>query len=322
MAIQDLEKSSVGEDLGWALPSAKEILTLPIEELFSRLKTSLDGLSSEEVERRLEVFGYNELVRKKKRAAVVEFLFHFRSPLVIILLVAGLISGFFGEVANAVIIFAIVIFSVTLDFYQESKAERAAEMLRQKVATTATVLRDGVKREVRLAEIVPGDIIFLSAGDIVPADARVINAKDLFVNQSALTGESFPVEKIGLPLKSYDPSITEWNNYLFMGTSVVSGTATAVVVKTGSHTEYGKIAKRLVEREPETEFQRGIRSFGYMIMQVTFLLVLFVFFINALYMRSVLDSLLFAVALAVGLTPELLPMIISVNLSKGAVSMA
>ncbi|MEM0358152.1 MAG: magnesium-translocating P-type ATPase [Candidatus Bathyarchaeia archaeon] len=322
MAIQDLEKSSVGEGLGWALPSAEEVLTLPVEELLSRLKSSLNGLSSEEAKRRLEFFGYNELVKRKRKAIIIDFLSHFKSPLIIILLIAGMISGFFGEITNMAIIIVIVLFSVVLDFYQESKAERAAEMLKQRVATTATVLRDGVKKEVRLAEIVPGDIIFLSAGDIVPADARVISAKDLFVNQSALTGESFPVEKTGLPLKSFDPSITEWNNYLFMGTSVVSGTATAVVVKTGSHTEYGKIAKRLVEREPETEFQRGIRSFGYMIMQVTFLLVLFVFFINALYMRSVLDSLLFAVALAVGLTPELLPMIISVNLSKGAVSMA
>jgi Mg2+-importing ATPase len=322
MVVQNLEGSRVGEVLGWALPGADEILTLPVEELLLRLKSSLDGLSSEEVKRRLEVFGYNELVRRKKRAAIFEFLSHFKSPLIIILLIAGLVSGFFGEFVNTAIIFAIVMFSVVLDFYQESKAEGAAEMLKQRVATTATVLRDGVKREVRLAEIVPGDIVYLSAGDIVPADARVINAKDLFVNQSALTGESFPVEKTGLPLKSYDPSITEWENYLFMGTSVVSGTATAVVVKTGSLTEYGKIAKRLVERETETEFQRGIRSFGYMIMQVTFLLVLLVFFINALYMRSVLDSLLFAVALAVGLTPELLPMIISVNLSKGVVQMA
>ncbi|MEM3616308.1 MAG: magnesium-translocating P-type ATPase [Candidatus Bathyarchaeia archaeon] len=322
MVIQDLKGSSANEGLGWALPSAEEALTLPVEEIFSRLKSSMDGLSSEEVKRRLEVFGYNELARRKKRATVINFLSHFKSPLIIILLIAGMISGFFGEVANTAIIFVIVTFSVVLDFYQESKAEMAAEMLKQRVATTATVLRDGIKSEVRLAEIVPGDIIYLSAGDIVPADARVISAKDLFVNQSALTGESFPVEKASLPLKSYDPSITEWSNYLFMGTSVVSGTATAVVVKTGSHTEYGKIAKRLVEREPETEFQRGIRSFGYMIMQVTFLLVIFVFFINALYMRSVLDSLLFAVALAVGLTPELLPMIISVNLSKGAVLMA
>jgi len=321
MVAQKSEEPSIG-DLGWALPSTEEVLTLSVEELLSRMKSSLDGLSSEEAKRRLEFFGFNELVRKKKRVAITGFLSHFKSPLVIILLIAGLISGFFGEVVNMTIILVIVIFSVVLDFYQESNAEKAAEMLRQRVATTATVSRDKVKREVRLVEIVPGDIIFLSAGTISPADARVISAKDLFVNQSALTGESFPVEKNGLPLKSYDQSLTEWSNYLFMGTSVVSGTATAVVVKTGSLTEYGRIAKRLVEKEPETEFQRGIRSFGYMIMQVTFLLVIFVFFINALYMRSVLDSLLFAVALAVGLTPELLPMIISVNLSKGAVLMA
>lgn len=184
------------------------------------------------------------------------------------------------------------------------------------------VLRDGVRRVVRLAEIVPGDFIYLSADDIIPADARVISVNDLFVDQSALTGESFPVEKAAAPLKAYELTITEWGNYLFKGTSVVSRSATAVVVKTGGLTGCGKIAKRLVAREPETESQRGILSFGYMIMQVTFMLVIFVFFINALYMRSILDSLLFAAALAVGLTPELLPMIISVNLSKGAVSMA
>ncbi|MEM2293491.1 MAG: magnesium-translocating P-type ATPase [Nitrososphaerota archaeon] len=322
MSNRKMKNVIVSEVLGWALPSAEEVLTLPVEELLSRLKSSIDGLSSEEAEKRLRIFGFNELAKKQKRAAIVEFISHFRNPLVIILLIAGLISGFFGEVVDTAIIFIIVTFSVILDFYQESKAEKAAEMLKQRVATTATVLRDGTKREVRLAEIVPGDIIYLSAGDIVPADARVISAKDLFMNQSVLTGESFPVEKTDSPLKSYDPSITEWSNYLFMGTSVVSGTATAVVVKTGSHTEYGKITKKLVEKEVETEFHRGIRSFGYMIMQVTFLLVIFVFFINALYMRSILDSLLFAVALAVGLTPELLPMIISINLSKGAVSMA
>ncbi|MEM2889132.1 MAG: magnesium-translocating P-type ATPase [Candidatus Bathyarchaeia archaeon] len=174
----------------------------------------------------------------------------------------------------------------------------------------------------RLSEIVPGDIVCLSAGDIVPADARVIVAKDLFLNQSSLTGESFPVEKTSMPVKAKGTVPTEWNNCLFMGTSVVSGTATAVVLKTGGLTEYGKIAKRLVEKEPETEFERGVKGFGFLIMQVTFLLVLFVFFINAFYKRDILESLLFAVALAVGLTPELLPMIITVNLSKGALAMS
>ncbi|MEM2106143.1 MAG: cation-transporting P-type ATPase, partial [Candidatus Bathyarchaeia archaeon] len=147
VVVQNLERSSVGEVLGWALLGAEEVLTLPVEELLSRLKTSPDGLSSEEAGRRLEVFGYNELVRKKRRAAILDFLSHFKSPLIIILLIAGLVSSFFGEVVNTAIIFVIVTFSVVLDFYQEFKAERAAEMLRQRVATTATVLRDGVKKE-------------------------------------------------------------------------------------------------------------------------------------------------------------------------------
>ncbi|MEM2927222.1 MAG: cation-transporting P-type ATPase, partial [Candidatus Bathyarchaeia archaeon] len=143
MVVQNLEGSSFGEVLGWALPSTEEVLTLPIEELISRLKSSLDGLSSEDVKRRLEFFGYNELVRKRRRAAIIDFLSHFKSPLIIILLTAGLVSGFFGEVANTAITFVIVTLSVALDFYQESKAERAAEMLKQRVATTATVLREG-----------------------------------------------------------------------------------------------------------------------------------------------------------------------------------
>ncbi|MEM2248953.1 MAG: magnesium-translocating P-type ATPase [Candidatus Bathyarchaeia archaeon] len=302
--------------------SIVDVLTLPVDALLDRLGSSLSGLSSEEVERRLKVFGYNEVAKRRKKSLIIGFLYHFRNPLTIILLIAGLISYFLGERESATIVFSIVIMSTLLDFYQEHKAERAAELLRERVALTATVIRDGVKREVKITEIVPGDIILLSAGDIVPADARVINAKDLFVDQSALTGESFPVEKTPTPLKSGDLPITGWSNYLFMGTSVVSGSAMAVVVRTGGQTEYGRISRALAARGPETEFQRGIRRFGYMIMETTFLLVLFIFFINALYKRDVLESLLFAVSLAVGLTPELLPMIISINLSRGAIDMA
>ncbi|MCX8153000.1 MAG: magnesium-translocating P-type ATPase [Candidatus Bathyarchaeota archaeon] len=307
---------------GWAISSSEELLSLSNEELFILLGTSLAGLSSAEAEKRLKIYGSNELAKKEKRTSIAEFLSHFRSPLIIILMIAGVISGFLGEVMNVAIIFFIIFVSIILDFYQETKAEKAAEMLKEKVTTTATVLRDGKKREVKLSEIVPGDIIYLSAGDIVPADARVLVAKDLFLNQSALTGESFPVEKTPAPLKTRGTSITEWNNCLFMGTSVVSGTATAVVLKTGSLTEYGRIAKKLIEKEPETEFEKGLRGFGFLIMQATFLLVMLVFLINALYKRDVLESLLFAVALAVGLTPELLPMILSVNLSKGALAMS
>ncbi|MEM4465070.1 MAG: magnesium-translocating P-type ATPase [Ignisphaera sp.] len=314
--------SDIDENPDQVLPSTEEILTLPVEKLLLRLKSSLNGLTSEEVKRRLELFGYNELPTRKRRTIIVDFLSHFKNPLVVILLIAGLISGFLADMTDMVIIYTIVLFSIIVDFYQEHKAEREAEMLRQRVATKATVLRDGVKKEIRLEEIVPGDIVLLSAGDIVPADARIISAKDLLVDESVLTGESFPIEKTDQPLKSYEPLITKWGNYLFMGTSVVSGAAMALVVKTGSSTEYGKIAKRLARRKGETEFEKELQRFGYMVMQVTFLLVTIVFFINALYMRGVLDSLLFAVALAVGLTPELLPMIVTVTLSKGAVLMA
>jgi Mg2+-importing ATPase len=304
---------------------ASEYLSLPVNEMLARLETSPAGLDSQEAQKRLEIYGRNELARKKKRAAVVNFLSRFKSPLVIILMVAGAVSAALGSIPSVIVIYTMVILSVSLAYYQESNASKAAELLREKVATSATVLRDKVKQEIKLPFIVPGDIIYLSAGDITPADARVIEAKDLFVNQSSLTGESFPVEKTTAPIKTEEPSITEWTNYLFMGTSIVSGTAMAVVVRTGGFTEYGKIAQRLVEKVPETEFEIGIKRFGFLIMQVTLLLVLFVFMVNALLhpnAQGILTALLFAVALAVGLTPELLPMIITINLSKGAMAMS
>lgn len=307
------------------LLTAEDMVSLPIEELMARLKASPLGLSSEQATERLEVYGRNELAREHQHHALKEFLLHFKSPLVIILLIAGIISGYFGEIANTAIILTIILISVILDYYQESKAERAAQLLKQKVTSTATVLRDNLKQEIKLPEIVPGDIIYLSAGDIAPADSRVISAKDLFINQSSLTGESFPVEKTAGAIKATEGSITEWSNFCFTGTSVVSGTSAALVVKTGSATEYGKIAKKLIEKAPETEFERGIKSFGFLIMQVTFLLVIFVFLIISLRnptTSGVVTALLFAVALAVGLTPELLPMIITINLSRGAMAMS
>ena len=261
---------------------------------------------------------------KDRRASVfVEFLSHFKSPLTIILIIAAIISGVVGQLVNAAIIFAIVLVSVILDFTQEYRAGKAAEALRKRVATTATTLRNGTKQDIEVSELVPGDIIALTVGDIVPADARIISAKDLFADQSALTGESFPVEKTGEPVNIANiADSTKWNNYLFMGTSVTNGTATAIVVRTGRATRYGEIIQKSVEKKPETEFEGGLRRFGYLILQVTFALVIFVFFINALFRRGVLESLLFAVALAVGMTPGLLPMILSINLSRGATAMS
>jgi Mg2+-importing ATPase len=302
-----------------------DFLTVSNDEVLASLKTSPQGLSSQEVARRLETYGPNELAEKKKRAGPIEILYHLRNPLVLILLIAGLVAGVTGELINAVIIFSIVFLSVVLDVYQETKAENAAEALKDRVATMATVFRDGAKKEVKLAEVVPGDILNLSAGDMVPADSRLISAKDLNLNQSALTGEAFPVEKSADPLSSKTTDLTAWNNYVFLGTSVVSGLGTAVVVKTGSSTEYGQIAKQLAGKTPETEFEKGLRRFGALMTEITLFLVVFVFLVNAVFFsgtRTILESLLFAVALAVGLTPELLPMILSINLSRGAVAMS
>jgi Mg2+-importing ATPase len=303
----------------------QELLTLPADQVLAQLKTSQSGLSSQEVQSRLATYGPNELAKKKKNTGFIEILNHLRSPLVLILLIAALISGFVGDITDAVIIYIIVFLSVTLDVYQETKAQNAADKLKERVTIKATVLRDDVKQDVKLSEIVPGDIVYLIAGDLVPADCRLISAKDLNLNQSALTGEAFPVEKNADPLSTATSDITSWNNYVFMGTSVVSGTGTAVVAKTGSLTEYGGIAKALVTKAPETEFEKGLKRFSALMTEITLFLVIFVFFVNAFFYlgsRSILESLLFAVALAVGMTPELLPMILAINLSQGAVAMS
>jgi Mg2+-importing ATPase len=321
------ENKNLQKSVGWAqTASPEDILCVPIDDVLARLKTSRSGLTSSQATESLKIYGYNEVAKKKRTTAVVKFLLSFKNPLMLILLFAGVLTGLLGDRVEAAIILMIVLVGVVLMFFQESKAEKAADELKEKVATTATVVRDNVSREIKLSDVVPGDVVTLSAGDIVPADGRLISAKDFFVDQSALTGESFPLEKTPSALTAQEAcSINEWNNYLFMGTSVVSGSATAVVVKTGSSTDYGKIVKKLVERRPETEFEKGLRRFGYLIMQVTFLLVVFVFFVKAYSApntRGILDALLFSVSLAVGLTPELLPVILSVNLSKGALAMS
>ena len=305
------------------LESSVGAVSLPTDEFLSRMGTSTEGLSTEEASKRLETYGTNEVVRGQKRSGIIEFLSHFRSPITLILIVSAIISAFLGDPLDAGIIIIIVLVSVTLDFTQEFRANKAAEALKKRVATTATVSRDGTKQELEISELVPGDIVQLSAGDIVPADARIINAKDFFVDQSALTGESFPVEKTIEPVAiTATADSNKWNNYLFMGTSVTAGTGVAVIVKTGSYTDYGEIAKKSAERKPETEFESGLRKFGYLIMQVTFVLVIAVFFINAFFKHTLIDSLLFSVALAVGLTPGLLPVILSINLSRGATAMS
>ncbi|HEY3373693.1 MAG TPA: magnesium-translocating P-type ATPase [Candidatus Aquicultor sp.] len=295
---------------------------IPLGELLPPLATTPQGLSTTEVQHRLQIVGPNSVAKEHRFSAVFEFLRFFLNPLVIALIAASIVSFAVGERISASIIIAMVVLSVTLNFYQVFQAQHATESLRQQVALTTTVVRDGKERELPVEDLAPGDIIKLYAGSLVPADARLLEANDLFVRESALTGESLPVEKTAADLPPGVHGITDASNSVFLGTAAQSGIATAVVVHTGLATEFGGIAERLAEREPETEFDRGIAGFSFLIIRVIILLVLFVFAVNVLFKRPILESLLFAIALAVGLTPELLPVILSVTLAQGAKRMA
>jgi len=282
----------------------------------------LSGLTNEEAARRIKQFGNNTIDANKRKDVFKELLSHFRSPLILILITATIISYSLGETINASIILFMILLSVAIDFYQEQDARNAAERLKLSVKSKATVLRSGSEYEIFHEGICIGDIIMLSAGKIVPADARILFAKDFFVNQSSLTGESFPGEKSSEPINSDTQDLSDLSNIVFMGSSVISGTSKAIVVKTGAATEFGKIAKKLVAPEAETEFSKGIKEFGYLIMKVTIVLVLFIFLINAVLKHDLLESFMFSLAVAVGLTPELLPMIMAVTMSKGSAHMA
>ena len=301
--------------------SEQQYHTISEEDLFSNLSSSPDGLTAVQAEKNLAVYGLNDISHIHKRPVILQFLGHFKNLLVIILLFAAVVSVAVGEITDAAIIFIIVFASVTLDFFQEYKAENAAELLKKKIITKATVFRDGKTEELPIISLVPGDLISMTAGDIIPADARLLSAKDFYVNQSSLTGEPFPVAKTAVMADPKEP-LTEAGNYVFLGTSVVSGMAKAMITRTGANTEFGKVAKTLVERPPETEFERGLRQFSLLMSKIVFSLVIIVFFINALFKHDILQSLIFSIALAVGMTPELLPMILSLNLSKGALAMS
>jgi P-type Mg2+ transporter len=274
-----------------------------------------NGLSAAEAARRFALYGANEVAPGAVRSDLVIFLSHFAHPLVLILLFASVVSAFLGEAANASIIAIIILLSVTLDYVQERRSGKAAERLRQAVALRATVIRDGAAHTIPARELVPGDLVQLAAGDLVPADACILEAKDFFVDQAAFTGESFPVEKTA-------GETNEKEHMVYLGTSVTSGEALVTLTRTGAATEFAHLARTLAAKPPETEFERGTRGFGLFIMRVVLGLVLFVFFVNVAFHRHTLDSFLFAVALAVGLTPGLLPMIMSVTLAHGAIRLA
>ncbi|MGA9399243.1 cation-translocating P-type ATPase [Haladaptatus sp.] len=292
-----------------------------VDGLFAELDTTRAGLSTETARQRLEAYGYNRFQRKERLSVVRLFARQFKSAIVLLLLFAAVLSFLLGEKTETWIIFAIVLLSGLLGFWQEYSATNAVEELLSLVEIEAEVVRDGEPSAVKIDEVVPGDITHLNAGDTIPGDCRLLEAESLHVNEAVLTGETFPVEKTPGTVSPTAP-IADRTNSLFMGTHVVSGEATAVVVRTGEETELGQISERLQYRPPETDFERGIRHFGHLLLEVTLLLVLAIFAINVYFQRPIFDSFLFALALAVGLTPQLLPAIITINLASGARDMA
>lgn len=293
----------------------------PVERLLAAVDSRIGGLSSREADERRARFGPNAL-RASSRAGPLLLLFsQFRSPLVLVLVGAAIVSAVVQQWADAAIVLMVVVGSGMLGFVQEYTATTAVEKLRARVSIQARVLRDGEPRSIPAEDVVPGDIVLLSAGSLIPADGVVLEVKDCSVNQAVLTGETFPAEKRPGPVEART-GMSERTNCVFMGTSVRSGTARALIVRTGSATAFGQVAERLRLRPPETEFERGIRQFGYLLTQVMTVLVLTVFAVNVFTAKPPVDSLLFAIALAVGLTPELLPAIISVTLASGAQEMA
>ncbi|MBU1660014.1 MAG: magnesium-translocating P-type ATPase [Chloroflexi bacterium] len=311
--MQDIWNMSAEEShLYWALSK---------DDALARVDSSEQGLTDENAWQRLDEVGHNLLITKEKITPLKIFLSQFKSPIVLILLFATAVSMFVQEWVDAIIILAIVLGSALLSFYQEYNASNAVAKLKAQVSLKSMVLRDGQKAEIPAEEIVPGDIVLLSAGSLIPADGILLEAQDFFVNQAVLTGETFPVEK-KIDAVAADASLAERTNCVFMGTNVRSGSAKALIVETGERTAFGQIADSLNLRPPETEFERGVRHFGLLLAEMMLVMVVLVFAFNVYFHKPVLDSLLFSIALAVGLTPQLLPAIIGVNLSKGSQSMA
>lgn len=291
-------------------------------DAYTLLQSNGGGLSDASVRERQKRLGLNILSQKKERNIVVQLLLRFLNPLVLVLLIIAAFSLFFGDQFSAILVSGMAVISVLLSFTQEYKAGKEAEKLSSMVHTTAAVYRNGALQELQMAQIVPGDIVELVAGDMIPADMRILVSKDLFVNQSSFTGESFPVEKFPEPIDAQSCSIVDMRNIAFMGSSVVSGTARGIVIETGSHTEFGALAKHLEESTHVSGFDLGIRKLTWLMIQFMIVLVFLIFTINAAFRSSWVEALLFSLAVAVGLTPEMLPMVVTLNLSKGAIAMS
>ena len=299
-----------------------DLCSWSVDDACSDLETSLQGLTAKEAEHRLSEYGPNEFSVSGKNSFFTDIFERIKSPLVIQLLVIATVSAIIGDVISAGIVAAMIALSVGLSYILDRKSGKEVESLGKRVQSRTVVLREGIENEIRMADVVPGDIVLLSAGSIVPADVRLLVAKDFFVSESALTGESMPVEKTPSGRQGSVSVAQDLPNACFMGTSVTSGTARALVVNTGAHTLFGALTAKLNEKREETSFDKGIRSFTWLMIRFMVVLVSFVFVIVGLTKGNWLEALLFALSVAVGLTPEMLPMIVTVNLGKGALVMA
>ena len=290
-------------------------------ELLKKLQVTVSGLTTNEAKNRLKEYGANRLKPQKRLDAFTLLLSQFKSPIILILLAATCLSIFLHNLVDASIILTIVIISGLLSFWQEFSASNAVAKLLAIVQINVTVFRDKKQQDIHIEDIVPGDIVLLNAGDIVPGDCLMLESNDMFVDEAMLTGETFPVEK-SVEVLPVETALAQRTNTVWMGTHVVSGTAKVLVIFTAKNTEFGKVSERLKLKPLETEFERGIRRFGYFLGEVTLILVVLIFAINVYLHRPVLEAFLFSLALAVGLTPQLLPAIISINLAHGAKKMA
>ncbi|HEY5327065.1 MAG TPA: magnesium-translocating P-type ATPase [Mucilaginibacter sp.] len=321
---QEFDKASITKLKNIAVCSSSKSLVL--------LESNINGLSEDEANDRLEIFGFNEVVHEKAPKWYIQFLQAFVNPFIAVLFILAIVSLVTDVIIHTpgdrdyttvMVIGTMVILSVMLRFIQEFRSNRAAEKLKSMVKTTATVVRVEGKEETDIKKLVPGDIILLSAGDMIPADVRILQSKDLFVSQSMLTGEALPVEKAGYAIAgAAKQSPLELNNICFMGTNVVSGTAMATVVNTGDDTYFGSLSKSLTGKRAETSFDKGVNSVSWLLIRFMLVMVPLVFLINGFTKHDWLQALLFGISIAVGLTPEMLPMIVTANLAKGAVSMS
>ena len=299
------------------------------EELLKQLDTTSEGLTTEAATQRLSSFGSNRVAHERQQSLLEELIVRAKNPLNFLLLFLAALSYFLGDKRAAVVIAVMVLLSVSLAFFQEHRSDNAAARLRAMVQTTATVLRrrsgapDGDEPlEIPIEELVPGDVVRLSAGDMIPADLRLLAAKDLFLNEAALTGEAMPVEKSPAPVHVRPAAATDLPNICFMGSNVLSGAGTAVVVQAGGATYFGELAGMVIRQRAPTSFDRGVTRFTWLMIRFMVVMVPSVFVINGMTKGDWLEALMFALAVAVGLTPEMLPMIVTVNLAKGAIAMS